>query len=202
MEIRLEHEKEHKEVENLTREAFWDVYRPGCNEHVVLHKLRKSKTFVSELDYVVIEDNQIVGNIVYTKVLQDGEICDDIIAFGPISVHPDYQRKGIGKKMIQYTIQKAKELGYKAIMITGDTKYYHPLGFMSASRFGVHLPGIPMEKETAFFMAMELEEGYLKDHAGVYDFDENFNVSDEELEAFEKELPSKTKRNPQKGDLT
>ena len=201
MEIRLESERDFKEVENLTREAFWDVYRPGCNEHVVLHKLRKSDAFIKELDYVIVEDEKIVGNIVYTKMYKDDALCDEIIAFGPISIHPEYQRKGIGKQMIQYTFQKAKELGYKAVLITGDTNYYHPLGFASASKFGIYLPGLDQTKEAAFFMVIELEEGYLKEHTGIYHFDSNFEVSEEELEAFERNFPHKEKRKPQEGDL-
>lgn len=201
MEIRLEDERDYKEVEHLTREAFWDVYRPGCNEHVVLNKLRKSESFIKDLDYIVVEEDQIVGHIIYTKMFKDGALCDDVIAFGPISVDPNYQRKGIGKKMIEYTLEQAKALGYKAVLITGNTNYYHPLGFRSASQFRVHLPGMDMQDEAVFFMAKELEEGHLKAHGGIYDFDPSFNVSEEELEAFEKDLPPKVKREVREGDL-
>ena len=202
MQIRLETEKDYRVVENLTREAFWDVYRPGCNEHLVLHRLRQAESFIHELDYIVVQDNKIVGNIVYTKMFHEQKMCNEIIAFGPISVHPDYQRKGIGKYMIEYTIQKAKELGFKAIMITGDTKYYHKLGFVSASSYNVHLPGMSIEDEAPFFMAIELEKNYLKDHPGIYEFDPCFNVTDEALEIFEKEFPPKAKRAPREGDLS
>ena len=202
MNITLEKKEHYKEVENLTREAFWDVYKPGCDEHLILHKLRDTKSFINELDYVVIEDNKIIANIIYTKMYNEkGDMLNDIIAFGPISVHPDYQRKGIGKKLIKLSLERAKELGYKAVLITGDDKFYNPLGFEAAYKYGITLPGMSIEDKAEFFMAMELEEGYLANHSGVYDFDKTFNVSDEELEKFELGFPKKTKREPRDSDL-
>lgn len=204
MELRLENEKDYFEVENLTREAFWDVYRPGCSEHLVLNKLRQADSFIKDLDYVLIEDGKIVGNIVYTKMFTGTErkMSDEVIAFGPISVHPDFQRKGLGKKLIEYTLDKAKCLGYKAVLITGDNNYYNPLGFESACRYHVYLPGTSEDDEAVFFMAKELEEGYLGNNNGIYDFDICFNVSEEELEIFDRKFPEKAKREARETDLT
>lgn len=204
MELRLENEKDYLEVENLTREAFWDVYRPGCSEHLVLNKLRQADSFIKDLDYVLIEDGKIVGNIVYTKMFTGTErkMSDEVIAFGPISVHPDFQKKGLGKKLIEYTLDKAKCLGYKAVLITGDNNYYNPLGFESACRYHVYLPGTSEDDEAVFFMAKELEEGYLGNNNGIYDFDICFNVSEEELEIFDRKFPEKAKREARKTDLT
>lgn len=203
MELRLENEKDYFEVENLTREAFWDVYRPGCSEHLVLNKLRQADSFIKDLDYVLIEDGKIVGNIVYTKMFTGTErkMSDEVIAFGPISVHPDFQRKGLGKKLIEYTLDKAKCLGYKAVLITGDNNYYNPLGFESACRYHVYLPGTSEDDEAAFFMAKELEEGDLGNNSGIYDFDTCFNVSEEELEIFDRKFPEKSKREARETDL-
>jgi len=203
MELRLENEKDYFKVENLTREAFWDVYRPGCSEHLVLNKLRQADSFIKDLDYVLIEDGKIVGNIVYTKMFTGTErkMSDEVIAFGPISVHPDFQRKGLGKKLIEYTLDKAKCLGYKAVLITGDNNYYNPLGFESACRYHVYLPGTSEDDEAAFFMAKELEEGYLGNNSGIYDFDTCFNVSEEELEIFDRKFPEKSKREARETDL-
>ena len=203
MELRLENDKDYFEVEALTRDAFWNVYRPGCNEHLVLYNLRKSDSFIKELDYVWIEDGKIVGNIVYSKMHKGSgkNISNEVIAFGPISVHPDYQQKGIGKRMIEYTSNKANELGYKAILITGNKNYYNPLGFISASRHKIYLPGLSEQNESSFFMAKELEEGYLIMHSGVYDFDKCFKADAEDLEDFEKKFPAKVKREARKSDL-
>ena len=202
MNIALEEKEHYKEVENLTREAFWDLYRPGCSEHLVLHKLRDAKSFINELDYVVIEDKKIIANIIYTKMYnENGEMLNDVIAFGPISVDPKYQGRGIGKKLIEVSLERAKELGYKAVLITGNDKFYKPLGFEAAYKYGITLPGMSIEDKAEFFMAMELEEGYLANHSGIYDFDKTFNVSDEELEKFELGFPKKTKREPRDSDL-
>lgn len=203
MELRLEEKADYAAVENLTREAFWNVYRPGCDEHLLVHKIRAEKSFVKELDYVVVKDEKIVGNIIYSKVFYGPErtMCDDIIAFGPVSVHPDYQKKGIGKYLINSTIQKARVLGYKAVMITGDSNYYQPLGFVSATRHKILMPGMSEQEEASFFMVYELEPGYLDKHPGVYDFDTCFVINADEVEVFDKKFPPKTKREARETDL-
>lgn len=203
MELRLENEKDYLEVENLTRDAFWDVYRPGCNEHLVIHNLRQSDSFIKDLDYVFIENNQIVGNIVYSKMFVglEKKMSNEVISFGPISVHPDFQRKGIGKKMIEYTLNKAKNLGYKAVLITGNNNYYNPLGFESASRYNIYLPDMSEDDEAVYFMVKELDEGYLKNISGIYDFDTCFDADENELETFEQKFSRKVKRETRETDL-
>lgn len=203
MELRLENENDYFEVEALTREAFWDVYRPGCSEHLVLHHLRSADSFIKELDYLCLEANRIVGHIVYSHMFFGPEqnMSPDVIAFGPISVHPAYQRRGIGKKLIEFTSGKAKEMGYKAILITGDYHYYNPLGFVTASRHHIFLPGMPELDEADFFMAKDLEEGYSQGHPGVYGFDKCFEVNDKELAVFDAKFPPKVKRAARDTDL-
>lgn len=196
LKLRLEQEQDYFEAENVTREAFWNVYQPGCCEHLILNRLRNTEAFVKELDYVAALNEKIVGNIAYTKMrgVDNGTMCEDMIAFGPISVLPEYQGRGIGKLLITETVKKAKELGYKAIMITGAPNYYGKFGFVSASKYHVYLPGFSKEDENVYFMALELEEGYLKEHAGIYDFDSAFEVTPEEVEEFDKQFPEKRKK--------
>lgn len=203
MKFRLEDKKDYFEVETLTREAFWNVYRPGCEEHLVLHKLRQAESFIKDLDYVAVEKRKIVGNIVYSKVFSGEEkrINNEVICFGPISVHPEYQGKGIGKKLIELSAAKAKDMGYKAILITGDNNYYNKLGFVSASKYDIHLAGMPLDDEAVFFMAKNLEEGYLEKHPGIYDFDSCFVVDKKELDVFEKQFEPKKKREARDTDL-
>lgn len=200
--LRLETENDYFETENLTREAFWNVYRPGCNEHLVLHELRMKESFIPELTYVA-EEDLIVGHIVYSKLFygKGREMSNTVIGFGPVSVHPAYQNKGIGSKLIHYTMKKAKDLGYKAIIITGNPEYYHAFGFRSASQYGIFLPGTSKDEEAEFFMSYEIEKGYLEKHKGIYDFDSCFVVGDEELKEFEKKFPAKIKREARENDI-
>ena len=128
-------------------------------------------------------------------------MSNTVIGFGPISVHPAYQKKGIGSRLILDTIKKAKEQGYKAIIITGNHEYYHTFGFRSATQYGIFLPGMSKDEEAEFFMAYEIEEGYLEKHKGIYDFDSCFVVGDEELKEFEKKFPDKIKREAQENDI-
>lgn len=201
MEFRLEEQADYREVENLTREAFWDVYTPGCSEHFVLHKLRESGAFIRELDYVAEADGRIIGNIAYSKVFSNKEMCSEIIAFGPLSVHPDYQGQGIGRELVAFTLKKAEELGYKAVMITGNPEYYRRFGFAPAAQYEIYLPGMKREKENDFFMVMELEEGYLKGHGGIYDFDKCFYAEAEEAEIFDKVFTPRAKRAAREDDI-
>ncbi|PXV95886.1 putative N-acetyltransferase YhbS [Lachnotalea glycerini] len=201
MNLRIETENDYKENEYVTREAFWNVYRPGCNEHLVLHNLRNSATFIKELDYVIEENNIIIGNIIYTKMIKEGKLCKDIISFGPVSVLPEFQNQGVGSLLITESMQTAKELGYKAVLITGNPKYYQRFGFVSASRYNIHLPNLTLDDEAAFFMAKELVDGYLLSKSGTYYFDTKFDPSDIELANFEKQFPYKEKRKSQAGDL-
>ena len=113
MKIRLEEKKDWREVENLTREAFWNVYKPGCLEHYVLNRYRSNPDFIPELDYVMIEDGKIIGHVMFSKaeiVLDDGTKFPSW-TFGPISIHPDYKRKGYGLKLLRYALEKAREMG-------------------------------------------------------------------------------------------
>lgn len=201
MEFRLETENDFWETENLTREAFWNVYAPGCNEHLVLHNLRSAPVFLSELDYVAVKDEKIVGNIIYTKMIKNNVISNDIICFGPISVLPEMQKSGIGSLLIMKTLAKASDLGYKAVLITGNPEYYGRFGFVPASRFGVHLKGISPDDEAAFFMAKELEPGFLAKNSGIYNFDERYDPSESEVLEFEKHFSPKQKREPLPTDL-
>lgn len=201
MELRLERETDYGEVEQLTREAFWDVYHPGATEHLVLHQLRKASSFLPELDYVAVDGGRIVGNIVYSRMYRDGEPAGDMIAFGPVSVLPDMQGRGIGKRLISETLTRAKALGFGAVMITGNPGYYHKFGFEPAGRCGLSLSGMSPQEDAPFFMVKELCEGVLKERGGAYAFDPCFDVSETELQEFEKMFPPKTKREPRAGDL-
>ena len=137
--IRDERPEDFEQVETLTRKAFYNQYVPGCFEHYLVHIMREHEDFVSELDFVLELDGKIVGNIMYTKaklVDEQGQ-TKQILTFGPICVDPAHQRKGYGKKLIQHSFERAKELGYDVVVIFGSPSNYVSSGFRSCKRYNV-----------------------------------------------------------------
>ncbi len=193
--IRLEEPKDFCEVENLTREAFWNVYQPGCMEHFILHNYRNLNDFIGELNYVIEMNEKIVAHIMYSKAeikCDDGRIIP-IAIFGPVSVLPEYQHKGYGSKIITYTMKKAKQLGYGAIAITGNPAYYHRFGFTDGQSFHVYYMDNPRDEPTPFFMVKELQEGYLSEIIGTYTDPQGYQVDNDALEEYDKAFPPKIK---------
>lgn len=195
-ELRLETEKDYREVENLTREAFWNKYRPGCMEHYVLHRYRALPDFVRELDYVIEKDGKIVAHIMYSRAVieADNGQTIPILIFGPVSVLPEMQGKGYGSAIIYYTLNKAAELRYGAVAITGNPDYYHRFGFLSGSSVGIYYSGIPREEEAAFFMVKELRNGFLNGITGTYHDPKGYETNEDEVEAFDLSFPPKEKK--------
>ena len=170
MNIRLEQTKDFREVENLTREAFWNVYRPGCTEHYVLNQYRTNPDFIPELDFVMEEDNKMIGHVMFSKaeiILDDGSRFPSW-TFGPISIHPDYKRKGYGLKLLQYALEKAKEMGIGLLQMEGNIEFYKHAGFDLASKMRIHYHAEPREAEVPYFLAQELIPGYWGHREGTY----------------------------------
>jgi Predicted acetyltransferase len=190
--IRLENENDFRNVENLTREAFWDVYKPGCNEHLVIHKIRKTFGFIKELDFVACDGELIIGNIIYSKakVINENNEEFEVLCMGPLGVLPTYQGKGIGTILMNHSIKVAKALNYNAIIIFGNPNYYHRFGFVNAGEYHIQTSwGANFEE----FMALELFEGSLKEITGKFNEDSVFETNEEELILFEKQFPYKEK---------
>ena len=198
MEIRLEQPQDYGEVENLTREAFWNVYRPGCTEHYVLNQYRTNTDFIPELDFVMEEDNMIIGHVMFSKAeikLDDGSSFPSW-TFGPISIHPDYKRKGYGLKLLQYALEKAKEMGIGLLQMEGNIEFYKHAGFELASKLKIHYHAEPRESEVPYFLAQELIPGYWGNREGTYCPPKGYFVADEcpeSFEAYEATFPVKTK---------
>jgi predicted N-acetyltransferase YhbS len=190
--IRPEEENDFKSVENMTREAFWDLYKPGCDEHLVLHKIRKVPAFVKELDFIACDKDRIVGNIIYSKakVVNEENKEFELLCMGPIAVLPSYQKQGIGSLLMTNSIEKARLLGYKAIIIFGNPDYYHRFGFKNAGEYNIQTSA---GENFDAFMALELYDGSLKGISGKFYADEVFEIEAEELEDFEKQFPHKEK---------
>lgn len=179
-------------TEAITRDAFWDVYKPGCDEHFVLHNLRSNPAYIPELDLVATDGGQVIGNIVYSraKVVDENNQAHEVLTMGPISVMPQFQQKGIGSQLIKYSIERAKELGYKAVIIFGNPAYYHRFGFVSAQTYNIQTSqGEYMDA----CMALELNKGGLVGIAGRFHEDDVFHCDKNELEAFEKKFPFREK---------
>ena len=192
MKIRLEEEKDYRKVEELTREAFWNLYTPGCSEHFMLHNLRKSPAFIKELDFILEEDGEILGHIAYShsKIIDEENVSHRVITFGPISVLPSYQNKGIGSALINHSLREAKALGYKAVCIYGDPRYYGRFGFRCGDKFDIKTSD---GKFAAALMALELTPGALDNISGRLFEDSSFEVNNKEFEVFESTFPYKEK---------
>lgn len=194
--IRKETPADYRTVENLTREAFWNVYRPGCSEHYVLHQLRDRPEFVKELDFVLEVGGQIIGHVMFVRAeiqADDGSVLP-IMTFGPISIHPDYQRKGYGKVLLDYALEKAAEMGVGAVCMEGNIDFYDKCGFDVASKSGIHYYAEPRENEVPYFLLRQLKAGFLDGVTGVYRTPEGYFVDDAQVDEFDRQFPHKEKQ--------
>ncbi len=193
--IRNEKKEDYREVENLIRESFWNVYRPGCLEHYVIHKLRDDKAFIPELDFVMELDGRLIGQNMFMKanIKSDDGRDIPIMTMGPICITPELKRKGYGKFLLDYSLEKAKEYGFKAVCFEGNIDFYGKSGFTFASNFGIRYHGLPEGADASFFLCKELEKGYLDGITGEYATPRGYFVNEDEAEEFDKNFPPKEK---------
>ena len=189
--IRNETRDDYRAVEELTRRAFWNVYAPGCDEHYLVHIMRDHRDFVSALDFVIDEDGRIIGNIMYVKcaLIDEDGAEKPVLTFGPLSILPEYQRKGYGKQLIEHSFKKAAEMGYDAVVIFGNPENYISRGFKSCKKYNVATP------EGIFPVSMLVKElvpgalagkNWIFRESSAYEFDakkaDEFDASFEKLE--------------------
>ena len=193
--IRLEKKEEYREVENLVRESFWNVYRPGCLEHYVLNRLRTDEAFVPELDFVMEKDGKLIGQNMFmrAKILADDGRDIPIMTMGPIGIAPEFKRQGYGKILLDYSLEKAAELGAGALCFEGNIDFYGKSGFTFASEFGIRYHGLPEGEDASFFLCKELIPGYLDGVTGEYATPQGYFVDEAEAENFDKQFPHKEK---------
>ena len=193
--IRNEKPEEYREVENLIRESFWNIYRPGCSEHYVIHVLGNDPSFVQELDFVMEKDGRLIGQNMFMKTVinaDDGRVIP-ILTMGPICIAPELKRKGYGKALLDCSLEKAFELGYGAVLFEGNIDFYGKSGFDYARSFGIRYHDLPQDADDSFFLCRELIPGYLEGITGIYQTPQGYYVNDAEVEEFDKNFAYKEK---------
>lgn len=189
--LRPEEPADHRQVEALTRAAFWNVNVPGCDEHYLAHVLRESPYFLPELDLVAELAGRVVGNIMYARALvRCGEQAHPALTFGPVSVLPEFQGRGIGRALIGTSLRLASELGHPAVMIYGDPNYYMRFGFIPAESFGIRT------RDGMFspaLQALELVPGWLEGKSGRFEEPSVYDLDPEKAAEFDQEFPPREK---------
>ena len=194
--IRLETQEDYRAVENLVRESFWNVYRPGCSEHYVIHVLRDDPAFVKELDFVMQRlDGALIGqNMFMRTVINSDDGSDlDVLTMGPICITPELKRQGYGKALLDYSLEKAAEMGFGAVLFEGNIDFYGKSGFDYARKFGVRYHDLPEDADDSFFLCRVLIPGYLDNVTGVYQTPQGYYVEDADVEAFDRGFSPKEK---------
>lgn len=193
--IRRETPADYAAVEHLTREAFWNVYRPGCTEHYVVHVLRSDPDFVPELDLVMERDGQLIGHVLYmrAKIMADDDREIPMMTFGPISIRPDLQRQGLGKYLLDASMERARELGAGALCIEGNIEFYGKSGFVVAGTKGIRYHEQPEQEIVPYVLLKELQPGFLDGVTGIYHTPKGYYVDEDEAEKFDRNFPPKEK---------
>ena len=194
--IRLEKKEDYREVENLVRESFWNVYRPGCSEHYVIHVLRDDPAFVKELDFVMQRlDGALIGQNMFMRTVINADDGRDIpvLTMGPIGIAPELKRQGYGKALLDYSLEKAAEMGFGAVLFEGNIDFYGKSGFDYARKFGIRYYDLPEDADDSFFLCRELIPGYLDGITGVYQTPQGYYVEDADVEAFDRGFSPKEK---------
>ena len=191
----LERKEDYLAVENLVRESFWNVYRPGCLEHYVLKKLRDCPQFVRELDFVMELDGEIIGQNVFVEAVINADDGREIpiMTMGPVCIKPELKRKGYGKMLLDYSLEQAASMGCGALCFEGNIDFYGKSGFREASEFGIRYHGLPEGEDASFFLCRELIPGYLEGVTGEYTTPEVYFVDEKEAEEYDKNFRHKEK---------
>lgn len=195
LKIRSEKVEDIGAVDNLIRESFWNVYRPGCLEHYVMHCMRKHPDFMPQLCFVMENNGEIIGQNVFWKaeIASDDGRSIPIMTMGPICIRNDLKRKGFGKILLDYSLEKAKEAGAGAVCFEGNIDFYGKSGFTYASGFGIRYHGLPEGEDSSFFLCKELIPGYLNGITGEYSTPQVYLVNRAEAEEFDKNFPKAEK---------
>lgn len=192
IELRCEQTKDYRETETVTREAFWNHDAPGCFEHYLVHIMRNSPAFLPELSFVAVSDSKIIGNVMCMESIiegDDGKVYK-ILTLGPISVLPEHQQKGIGRKLLEKTKATSYKMGYRAILLYGDPDYYTKQGFVPAEKYNIRTAD---NMYAVALQACELYADALKEIQGRFVEDAVYAISEAEAEEFDRQFSFKEK---------
>ena len=194
MQIRQESGNDYLKVEELVRDSFWNVYRPGAYEHFIVHNLRNDESFLSNLAYVIEDDGNIIGHINYSigKISYEKDIVSAVI-LGPIAIDRNYQNQGLGSKLVDHTLEIAQNDNIPYVFVVGDENYYSRFGFASASEYGLYLDGTDLSEENPFFMIKIFDADKLKKELGIFHIPKVFNVGEKDVDEFDKQFEFKEK---------
>ena len=193
--IRLERKEDHRETETLVRESFWNVYRPGCLEHFVLHELRADPAFVPQLNFVMEQGGRIIGQNLFMHAVINADDGREIpiMTMGPICICNELKRQGYGKILLDFSLEQAAAMGCGAVCFEGNIDFYGKSGFTYARAFGIRYHGLPQGEDDSFFLCKELREGYLTGITGEYATPQGYFVDEVAAEEFDKQFPPKEK---------
>ena len=193
-EIRLERESDYEEVENLVRNSFWNVYRPGAYEHFIVHQLRNDESFIRKLAFVIEKDNLIIGHINYSrgKLICENS-CQDAVVLGPVAIDKDYQNHGYGSQLINHTLKIAENGSIPFVFVVGDENYYSRFGFESASKYNIYLEGTDFNEENPFFMIKVFDVQKITCKRSVFKNPDVFDVDESEVDEFDEKFEYREK---------
>jgi predicted N-acetyltransferase YhbS len=188
IEIRMETQADYHDVELMTQHAFWNKYRSGCNEHYLVHKLRRDIDYLPELSRIAVKDGKIIGCIMYSKArVVDGSVTHEVITFGPLCVEPEWQGSGVGELLLRETMKLAANQGYKGIVIYGEPDYYPRIGYKTCDKFHITTPD---GKNFDALMGIELIEDGMKNIKGKFYESEVFEkLTAEDVDEYNNKFP-------------
>ncbi|WP_270234863.1 GNAT family N-acetyltransferase [Staphylococcus warneri] len=170
--IRQERKEDYRDTEEVVRRAFENETYSDQSEHILVAKLRKSEVFVPDLSLVAVYEDKIIGHILLSKILIDTEDKKvESLALAPISVLPEYQNKGVGRKLIQQALTIAEKLDFESVIVMVHEAYYPKFGFKKASYWGTQAP---FEIPDELLMAIELKDNSLDHVSGVIQYSNAF----------------------------
>ncbi len=196
--IRRETEQDYFAAENCCRNAFWNVYMQGCYEHFLVHAMRNHKDFIPDLSFICEYNKELIGGIYFTRSQlipsSDNPLQNKaplpVLTFGPVFIEPKFQGQGLGKELMHFAIERAKDAGHKAIVILGYPRHYKGLGFCGGKKYHISMPN---GKFYQSLLVLSLQEHALDNFSGHIQFSDVFDFTQEYVEIFDKQFPPKEK---------